>query len=276
MPIRPLARQGVSDPLLSRKKCRDNNKGCGIQYWYDYYVDPSIAGPQPVVDPTPVVLDDATIWLDSRSPGFAYADSDRMTSGWNDTSGNGLHFDTDYGAGTYGLYKTDYVDFDSSNTKIGRTAVPFTDFMGLNTGTFVFLMRQSGTTNATITHRPGDSGNKVLFHMAFTDNNFYIDWGNQFSGGRVSFTEPGDWDDGLFHTVIIRRTVNALLVWIDGVEVYSNAAAYSSARTNTTDNLDLGGVNGSGWQLAQFMTWDRALTNDEMIALEAFLQSIKP
>jgi hypothetical protein len=280
MPIRPLSRQGVSDPLLARNKCRPNKKGCGVQYYYDLYVDPSISGPIP--DTTPEVLTDPTIWLSASDPGFSYADNTQMTTGWNDISGNVRHFNTNYGAGTYPIYRSNlshpYVDFDDANKKIGRGTVPFTDFMGLTVGTVALIINQYHATqpNAVATHRPGDASNKWLQHLAFSDSNFYIDWGNQAGGGRASFAMPSGWRDGTFKVLIIRRNGNRLDVYQNGVSVYGNANAYTTGRTNTSDNLDLGGVSGFGWRLAEWITWNRSITDQEVIDLDTYLQTLKP
>jgi len=236
----------------------------------------------PIRSNIPSAFSDITVWLDAAQPGFSYADNTRMTTGWNSLDAASRHLNNNYGVGTYGLYRTNsgkpYVDFDSSNTKIGRSAVTFTDFMGLNVGTIFLVINQyhASNSNAVMTHRPGDSSNKWLFHLAFADNNFYHDWGNQFSGGRVSHAMPSGWRDGTFKILEIRRNVNALRVRVANTNVYNNASAYSSARTSTSDNLDLGGVSGSGWQLSHFLTWKRVLSDAEADAVYAYLLPLKP
>lgn len=269
------------------RACKDRNKKCGQRSRTRLYVDPGV----PYEDGNTLTsiavgnaLADVTVFLDAASPGFAYADGARMTTGWNSRDPNTRNFNNDYGVGTYGLYKTNsgkpYVDFDSSNTKIGRNLVVFTDFMGLNVGTVYFVMAQYGTVNATAVHRPGDSTNKWLFHLAYSDDNMYFDWGNQFGGGRVSNAMPVGWKDGTFRILEIRRAGNGLRVrygkTATPTTLLTNVAAYSSARTNTTDNLDLGGVTGSQWKLSQFLTWKRALSDAECDSIYAYLLAGMP
>lgn len=231
---------------------------------------------------TPSAFSDITVWLDAAQPGFSYTDNTRMTTGWNSLDPATRHFNQNYGVGTYGLYRTNsgkpYVDFDSANTKIGRASVPFTDFMGTNVGTIFLIINQyhASNANAVMTHRPGDTSNKWLFHLAYSDGNFYLDWGNQFSGGRVSFAMPAGWRDGTFKILEIRRNGNDLRVRVANSNVYSNASAYSSARTNTTDNLDLGGVAGSGWRLSHYLSWKRSLTDPECTDVYNYLLPLKP
>ena len=105
--------------------------------------------------------------------------------------------------------------------------------------------------------------NRVLFN-ANNGGNYYFDFGNITSGGRIFGTSPSSWFDGNWHHFVIIKTSTSQLIFVDGQELRNVSGQTSSI--SGLSNIAIGNYtsNYSNGSIDQVRIYDTALSSTDV------------
>lgn len=164
--------------------------------------------------------------------------------------------------------------FDGVDNRLSLASVTLSDLISADEGTIflAFKPHADTTPNIILDHGSG-TGNEFTLYLPYSDDVIYLDWGNVFSGGRVSEAGNGG-IRGAWHVVVIRRkTDNSIIVRLDGTEIF--AGTYSDAiDTTAVETLWLGASHSPEYfkgDIGEVYVASAGLSDGDVAAQETYL-----
>lgn len=216
-------------------------------------------------------------WLTADS--LSLSDNDPVATWW-DRSGNGRDA-TQGTAAARPTYQTNEVNgkpivrFDGVDDYLATASLAGTSFFTANAAT-IFLVYKQPASSVTVIPFGWETHaitNQVTLYGAFSDNNFYFDYGDETgNAGRVSGAQPAGWDDA-YHVVILRRSGTSQRITVDGTNVVDGTVSDDLDPTPSSAlqvGRDVGSVS-SAFDLAEMGIYNVAISSSEEAALKNYL-----
>lgn len=171
----------------------------------------------------------------------------------------------DYPYGTGDIDSGQSASLNGSSSKI--------DFAGPLTGitnNFSYSFWANSTTSSTnfigIASNISSGTNRVLFNFN-EGGNYFFDFGNISSGGRINGTTPASWFDGNWHHFVVVKTPTSQLIYVDGAE-FRNVTGQNSSVSGLTD-FTIGNYtsNYTSGKIDQVRVYSTALSASDVEAL---------
>jgi hypothetical protein len=158
---------------------------------------------------------------------------------FDDGSGIAL-YELEGNANTTPYYPYGTGDIDSGQSASLNGSSSKIDFTGSLTGitnNFSYSFWANSTTSSTnfigIASNISSGTNRILFNFN-ESGNYFFDFGNISSGGRISGTTPASWFDGNWHHFVVVKTPTSQLIYVDGAE-FRNVTGQNSSVSGLTD-----------------------------------------
>lgn len=192
----------------------------------------------------------------------------------NDKGPNDLHV-AQATAGARPTYKTGIQNslsvarFDGGDS-LAKASVDALGLVAAAAGTLVFVMKQTGAAANNTSITIGASGNRLNVHATYS-NVFYLDFGNNGSGGRIFGNQPAGWDDA-WHILVCHRAAGAGKIYVDGGSAVVSGT-FTDSLDALTETLYIGTGSGATFtgDKAEVLIFDEGLSAANLNALGGYL-----